>query len=420
VTSYFDEAFAGGSNGANITTSNTTFDLITGTVPTFVNDSPLAGALSMKVNISTAAQSSGRGQLGASRAVVYINYPLKANTAWASGNWFPHEARASTTIRADCRIPSGVPTIRNGTTAVWTSGVTLPTGVWLWCEHKIDNTNSKQSFTVWDASGNVVVASGDQTYNSGTMDNIVVGNTTSVANVGVSIGRVRVSSTPLGPLLQTVALGQVVESDTATAMGHQKVVRPGQTLETDTAQPFTHSKTTHPGQTTETDTAQPITARKVATTGQAVESDTARPMAASKVFHLGQAQETDAAGLTAPAKRVALGQVVESDTAGQFRASIVRVIGQAVEADAASASGIAKLFHLGMAAEASAALALTAARRITIGQATEDDEVQPLTGVHIIRAGPADVFRSPDATASRTPDPTSISRAAGATVRRTA
>lgn len=200
MTTYFDEPFAGGAPGASLTNVNTTFDLISGTAPTFVADSPIPGAQSMLVNVGGAALSSGRAQLGASRSIIFINYPIKANAAWAAGNWFPHEARATATIRADVRIPSGVPTMRNATTAVWTSGVTLATGVWLTCEHKIDNTAGKQSYTVWDATGAVVVASGDQTYSSGTMDNVAVGNTVSIASVNVSIGRVRIADTSLGPI----------------------------------------------------------------------------------------------------------------------------------------------------------------------------------------------------------------------------
>ena len=78
MTTYFDEQFAGGSPGASLTNVNTGFDLISGTAPTFVADSPIPGAQSMLVNIGTAALSSGRGQLGASRSIIYINYPNNA------------------------------------------------------------------------------------------------------------------------------------------------------------------------------------------------------------------------------------------------------------------------------------------------------------------------------------------------------
>jgi hypothetical protein len=204
MTTYFDEAYAGGTNGGTVSTSNTGFDLIGGTAPTFTNDSPIPNTLAMRANSGGATASSGRAPIGASRSPVYITYPMKA-AAWASGNWFPHEIRATATIRADCRVPSGVPTIRNGTTAVWTSVVTLSTGAWLWVEHKIDNAGSKQSLTVWDSAGNVIVASGDQTYNSGTADNVVVGNTTAVTGVDVTFGRVRVGDTSFGPIIPSIS-----------------------------------------------------------------------------------------------------------------------------------------------------------------------------------------------------------------------
>ena len=204
MTTYFTEDFESGSNGTALSTSNTTFNLINGTAPTFTSSDKKAGSLSMQVNIGgTAAISSGRAPFtGAPLGVVYLRYYLKAPSAWSSANWYPHNFQDSTgTILADCRLPGGTPTIRNGTTAVWTSGTALSTGAWYCLEHKLDNANSVQSLTVWDSAGTQVVASGNQTYNKGaTIDHSFIGNPTSIASVNVLFDAVQAGSASIGPI----------------------------------------------------------------------------------------------------------------------------------------------------------------------------------------------------------------------------
>lgn len=203
MTTYFTEDFESGSNGTALSTSNTAFNLINGTAPTFTSSDKKSGSLAMQVNISTAAISSGRAPYtGAPLGVVYLRYYLKAPSAWSGSNWYPHNFQDSAgTILADCRIPAGVPTIRNGTTAVWTSGTTLATGAWYCLEHKVDSGNSVQSLTVWDNAGTQVVTSGNQTYNKGaTIDHSFIGNTTSIGSVNVLFDAVQAGSASIGPI----------------------------------------------------------------------------------------------------------------------------------------------------------------------------------------------------------------------------
>lgn len=216
MTTYFTEGFESGSNGAALTTSNTTFNLINGTAPTFTSSDKKSGSLSMSVSIGgTAAISSGRAPYaGAPLGLIFLRYYIKAPSAWQASNWYPHNFQDSGgTILADCRLPGGVPTIRNGTIAVWTSGKALATGAWYCLEHKLDNANAKQSLTIWDAAGTQYDTSGDQTYNKGaTVDHSFIGNTTSLANVAVLFDAIQAGSASIGPIAPAVVHNRYVKS----------------------------------------------------------------------------------------------------------------------------------------------------------------------------------------------------------------
>jgi hypothetical protein len=97
-----------------------------------------------------------------------------------------------------------------------------------------------------------------------------------------------------------VALGQAVESDTATALTRSKSRALGQATETDTATVLGRSKARAIGQAAEVDTAQPLSALSVVVIGQAVETDTASALGRSKARALGQSVEVDTAGTVRP------------------------------------------------------------------------------------------------------------------------
>lgn len=119
---------------------------------------------------------------------------------------------------------------------------------------------------------------------------------------------------------QTIAVGQVTETDTAQAIAWAP-------------------KRRFVNQVTETDLAQPITRRKTAAVGQVVETDLAQPIARLKTKLVSQASETDLAqaivrsGITVP-----VGQVIETDVAQPIAVNpIRRLVGQVTETDVARA-----------------------------------------------------------------------------------
>src|SRR3990172_1760690 len=119
---------------------------------------------------------------------------------------------------------------------------------------------------------------------------------------------------------QTIALGQVTETDLAQAISWAPKRRLlGQVTETDLAQAFGVRKTKALGQVTESDLAQSLTSRKTKALGQVTETDLAQALTRVKTRALGQVTETDLAQALAWApKHRLLGQVTETDLAQAF------------------------------------------------------------------------------------------------------
>jgi hypothetical protein len=120
------------------------------------------------------------------------------------------------------------------------------------------------------------------------------------------------------PTGQTIAVGQVTETDVAQAVTWAPKRRMvGQVVETDLAQAIARIKSVAVSQALETDIAQAISARKTATIGQVLETDVAF-------------------GLVLPAQIIAVGQVVETDIAQPIAwAPKRRLVGQVFETDIA-------------------------------------------------------------------------------------
>ncbi|MCI0517227.1 MAG: hypothetical protein L0Y45_05260 [Woeseiaceae bacterium] len=136
---------------------------------------------------------------------------------------------------------------------------------------------------------------------------------------------------------QTVAVGQVTETDTAQALGRLKRLAVGQVVETDLAQALSRLKLLTVGQVIETDIAQALSRLKRLAVGQVTETDLAQAIARRKTLALGQVIEADTAQAIAwnPIRRL-LGQVLETDTAQLIRAGAITVaVVQAIETDTA-------------------------------------------------------------------------------------
>jgi len=280
-----------------------------------------------------------------------------------------------------------------------TLSTTIPANQWFRVEWDITAGTSAayevRLYTSVDSSSATETASGSASnFGSGNFDEVRYGTAANFANVvGYWLDDLGLSDTGfMGPALHTVSMGQPVETDTAQPFTVSKARSFGQATETDTANAFRPVKSRILGQPTETDTANPFSRLKTRTLGQATEADTALPVTALKGRGIGQASETDTAQPFRAAKTVHLGQVVEADTALPFTA--VRTVG------------------LGTVVETDTAQPMTPVKRIVLGQVVELDTAYPMVAVKAFQAGLAAVLR--------TPDPTTVTRRPGASVRRTA
>jgi len=185
---------------------------------------------------------------------------------------------------------------------------------------------------------------------------------------------------------QTIALGQVTETDLAQAISWAPKRRLlGQVTETDLAQALSGRKTKALGQVTETDLAQALTARKTLVLGQATETDLAQAitrLVAGQTIPLGQVSETDLAQAFGVRKTKALGQVTESDLAQSLTSRKTKALGQVTETDLAQALTRVKTRALGQVTETDLAQALAwAPKHRLLGQVTETDLAQAFSVV---------------------------------------
>lgn len=182
MTTYASEGFESGTNGANVSTSNTSSDLISGTAPTFSTDSH-AGTLAMRINQTAATASAARFQTG-SRTTMIVGLWIKSDGAWPTANCYPSAIRTSSTIKTDWRLPNGIISIRGGGTGsavTWTAGSALPTNAWCYVEHYVSPTG--QRIVAYAADGTVLIDSGAQAWAAATsVDNVVIGSGVAAAN----------------------------------------------------------------------------------------------------------------------------------------------------------------------------------------------------------------------------------------------
>jgi ACT domain-containing protein len=115
--------------------------------------------------------------------------------------------------------------------------------------------------------------------------------------------------------VQTVPVGQALESDVAQAVASLKTRTVGQVLETDLAQPVDRIKALVLVRAVESDLAQPVARLKTQLVGQVVETDLARPV-------------------SRPGQSVAVGQALEIDLAQTLSSAKTRLVARVVELDA--------------------------------------------------------------------------------------
>lgn len=178
-----------------------------------------------------------------------------------------------------------------------------------------------------------------------------------------------------------IAIGQVVETDSAQPIARKKLKTINQVVETDTAQSIAKLKQHAMGQVVETDLAQTLARRKQKAIGQATETDTAQSLSRLKQRTIGQVTETDFAQPISPSgqKIVAVNQVTETDLAQAVTHRKLKAINAVTESDLAQPLTRAKLRTLGIPIETDLAQAIARRKAKAVSQNIEGDLAQPIT-----------------------------------------
>jgi len=183
---------------------------------------------------------------------------------------------------------------------------------------------------------------------------------------------------------QTVAVGQVTETDAAQAVTwapkHRLVA---QIAEADLSQPVARLKTAAVAQVTESDLAQVVASLKARQLGQVTETDLAQAIGRLKTKLLGLTSEIDLAQTITEAGAgeiiVPVGQVTESDLAQAVaRLKIVHVV-QAVEVNLSQGIGRLKTVAVTLVTETDLAQAVGRLKAVTVTQVVEFDLAQTIT-----------------------------------------
>jgi hypothetical protein len=217
------------------------------------------------------------------------------------------------------------------------------------------------------------------------IEDLSVGNGDEVAETGTTvIADGGPAGFDFGAVDQTIALGQVTETETGQVVTVLKDVALGQVEETETGQAVTTPKTVLLGQATETETSQAVTTPKLVVLTQVVETEEAQVitviMGGGQTIILGQVVETETGQALAVEKSVALGQVIETENP-QALAQVLKTValGQATETESGQALTVNKTALLTQATETETAQGLTVQKVVLPGQVTETEAPQGVT-----------------------------------------
>lgn len=181
MTNLLTENFEGGTSGANVTTSTSSFNNLVSNF-TFSNTVASQGTLSGKVNLTTSgtALANGLSQFTAgtllyTRFYLYVTtYPAATTTIW--------QFRSATTIAAEFRLgTAGNLQFRNtNTTSVGTAANgTIPLNTWVRCEYGLNTTAGTSQAKVFSTNSNGTTADFDSgsltTVTTSTVDGYQIG-----------------------------------------------------------------------------------------------------------------------------------------------------------------------------------------------------------------------------------------------------
>ncbi len=187
------------------------------------------------------------------------------------------------------------------------------------------------------------------------------------------------------------AIGQVTEADLAQTIAwaprHRLV---GRVTETNLAQVLSRLKTLELGQVTETDLAQALSVAGefFIGVGQVTEADLAQAVSwAPKHRLIGQVMETDLAQALSVLKRLGVGQVTEADLGQPLGVLKMLGVGQVVEVDLAQALSVLRTYGVGQVTEVDLAQGINAQRRYVVAQVTETDLARVLSYFRVVHVG---------------------------------
>lgn len=401
------EDFEGAAAGTNIGTGNTSFNAVSiaGGTMQFSAAQAVTGTRSMVVSGTQATQA--RWGSFTAKSHLFISFYLYIATWGTSATVIIAAKNASNTNRAQLRLTnnSGTPRLgmRNGTSEV-TAGANIATGQWHRVDWELDYANSVQR--MWRYSGATLhstntadadYASGNQTFNTGTVERVVVGHDGAVANANTIYWDQPAGddATMPPPAVSTtvVAVTAATETDAAQPLTRRKTRAVGTATEADTSQALTRTKRRTLGTANESDTAQPLARRHARALGATAETDQAQPLARRATKAIGTATSTETAQPLARVKRRTLGVATETDTAlaiTRHEADITTVpVETATETDTAVTVRRVKRRVLGTAVETSTAVGISRRKTRPVGPAVEGDQAVTLGRAHRRSIDPA-------------------------------
>lgn len=195
-----DELFNSGANNDSLTTTNSTFSLLSnsGGTAIFSSSSPIEGSTDVVFSVGgTSANYIATSQFAGTTSVAYVSV-MGRYDALPSAQLYIYQVMSGTsTVRGGVRFnTNGSVVLRNGTVAVATSTTTVVANT-LW---RID---AKFDYTLGQCEANIYVGSAvyttlpsetiSGTFNTGTMDRATFGITAAATNVSYRMGRAYLS-----------------------------------------------------------------------------------------------------------------------------------------------------------------------------------------------------------------------------------
>lgn len=182
MASVFTETFEAGTNGVTLSSSNTAFTDFFGDPAEFTNAQTIEGTLA--ADFSASGAQCRAGLFPAATGLYFRRFYVYFTALPASNSYIGAVALTGQGSQADMRVETdGRIAIRDGFSAVWTSTVTLAAGEWHRIEWKLDSTGLVQACRLFIGANLHGTTpddeSGDVTFNTGTWDEIRIGNVTS-------------------------------------------------------------------------------------------------------------------------------------------------------------------------------------------------------------------------------------------------